>query len=134
MSTDWVPEELVQPKYRPPVSKGETDFVKATLAVADAARICERVAIAFKASQEIDDLRCAYEDEVPVELQISSSLKYTRFKFPNVRHLGAKIAGILREERCELIGRQSKYYDTIELAVPRLGCCDMVIRYGEERD
>lgn len=134
MSTDWVPEELVVPTYREPFLKSETDFVKITVATAEAARIIDRVVAAFFSSQEIDDLRNAYEDEVPVELQVSSSNKYTRFKFPNVRHLGARIRAILKEERCELIGRDFALGEHIEVSVPRLGNCHLVVRYGEARE
>ena len=135
MSDEWMPDDDREPRKREPFLKSETDFVKITLATADAARIVDRVVAAFMSSQEIDDLRNAYENAVSVELQVSSSNKYTRFKFPNVRHLGARIRTILVEERCDLIGGGTRSYgEDMEVCVPRLGNCHLVVRYGEEKE
>lgn len=124
----WLPE----PAYRKAVPwEHPEDFREAVQLTADMVRIRDAVEKLFLDSEEIAMLRQCYDTQTPIDLVISSSRKYTRFKFPNCTKLKTAVYDLLRDEHCDITGQPFTCDGCIELTVPRLGNLHHVRRYGD---
>lgn len=112
-------------------AQGDPDqaFRLQVLASSATEQVLAEIRWAYLQSKEIRTLYKTFdlteEVNLPVQralrLQITSSRKYTKFRFPNCPQLKAAIHWILVRHKCQAVGRDHLLDLECEIAVPALG-------------
>jgi hypothetical protein len=124
---------------KPLPPEGFDDFRLQLLVSASVGKLISEIEHAYLTSEEIRTLYRTFdmteEHNRPVQralrLEIASSRKYTRFRFPNCPQLKASIHWILTRHLCETVGRDHLLDMHCTITVPCLGRVNNTMEWRE---
>lgn len=97
------------------------DFRQAVAEAAAAEEVMKEVRALVQNSHELKTLRRTYDKSVRVDMDVTSSRKYTRFEMPNCPALVNDMLLTLERLRCEVVGSPLRTFSHLILTIPRLG-------------